>query len=61
LRRIANLDLKSGDEKKITANKAELDRLQDELGFDYLNRIKQKVGLLEKEVIVAVENIGEEK
>ena len=35
--------------------------LQDEIGFDYLTRIKQKVGQLEKEVIVAIENIEEEK
>ena len=61
LRRIAALDIKSTDTKKIEANKEELAKLQDELGFDYLTRIKQKVGQLEKEVIVAVENIGEEK
>lgn len=61
LRRIAVLDIKSADPKKIAANKGELTRLQDELGFDYLTRIKQKVGQLEKEVIVAIENIGKEK
>ncbi|MFC1965801.1 helicase-related protein [Chloroflexota bacterium] len=61
LRRIAALDIKSTDTKKIEANKEELAKLQDELGFDYLTRIKHKVGQLEKEVIVAVENIGEEK
>ena len=61
LRRIAALDIKSADAKKIEANKQELAMLQDELGFDYLTRIKQKVGQLEKEVIVAIENIEEEK
>ena len=61
LRRIAALDIKSTDAEKIEANKEELARLQNELGFDYLTRIKQKVGQLEKEVIVAIENIGEEK
>jgi len=61
LRRIAALDIKSADANRIAANKEELTRLQDELGFDYLTRVKQKVGQLEKEVIVAIENIGEEK
>jgi len=58
LRRIAALDIKSADAKRIAVNKEELARLQDELGFDYLARVKQKVGQLEKEVIVAIENIG---
>jgi len=57
LRRIANLDANTKAEKKITANKAELASLQNDLGFDYLARIKQKIGQLEKEVIVAIENI----
>jgi len=59
LRRIANLDTKANDEKKIAANKKELASLENDLGFDYLTGIKQKIGLLEKEVIVAIENIGE--
>lgn len=61
LRRIANLDLKGCDERKVATNKEELTSLQNELGFDYLNHIKQKVGMLEKEVIVAIENIGEQR
>jgi hypothetical protein len=61
LRRISVLDIKSTDAKIIAADKDELAKLQNELGFDYLTRIKQKVGQLEKEVIVTIENIGEEK
>jgi hypothetical protein len=61
LRRISVLDIKSTDAKIIAADKEELAKLQNELGFDYLTRIKQKVGQLEKEVIVTIENIGEEK
>jgi len=59
LRRIALLDANTKDEKKIVANKAELASLQNDLGFDYLAKIKQKVGQLDKEVIVAIENIGD--
>ena len=57
LRRIANLDANAEDEQKIAANKAELASLQNDLGYDYLAKIKQKIGQLEKEVIVAIENI----
>ena len=60
LRSIANLDANAKNEKKIAANKAELDSLQNNLGFDYLTKIKQKIGQLGKEVIVAIENIGVE-
>jgi len=59
LRRIANLVVDATDGKKIAANKEELARLQNDLGFDYLARIKQKIKQLDKEVIVAVENIRE--
>jgi superfamily II DNA or RNA helicase/HKD family nuclease len=57
LRRIANLAADTKDEKKIGAIKTELSSLQNDLGFDYLAKIKQKIGQLEKEVIVAIENI----
>jgi len=59
LRRIANLVVDATDGKKIAANKEELARLQNDLGFDYLAKIKQKIKQLDKEVIVAIENIGE--
>ncbi|MBN1367035.1 MAG: DEAD/DEAH box helicase family protein [Dehalococcoidales bacterium] len=61
LRRIANLDVKSPEENKIKAVQTELAKLQMELGLDYLSKVKDKVGRLEKEVIVAVENIKDEK
>ncbi len=57
LRRIANLDANAKNEHKIAANIAELASLQNDLGYDYLAKIKQKIGQLEKEVIVAIENI----
>ena len=47
------------DEKKIATNKTELANLQNDLGLDYLSKIKQKIGQLDKEVIVAIENIGD--
>jgi hypothetical protein len=58
LRRITNLETTSNDERKIAKNKAELNKLRKELGEDYLDRIKQKIGRLDKEVIIAIENIG---
>ncbi len=61
LRRMANLVVDATDGKKIAANKKELARLQNDLGFDYLAIIKQKIKQLDKEVIVAIENIGELK
>lgn len=61
LRRIANLAADATDGKKVAVNKEELARLQNDLGFDYLAKIKQKIGQLDKEVIVAIENIGELK
>lgn len=59
LRRITNLETTSKDEKKLAKVKEELANLQQELGEDYLDKIKQKIGRLEKEVIIAIENIGE--
>jgi len=58
LRRITSLETTAKDEKKIAEVKAELTSLRQELGEDYLDRIKQKIGRLDKEVIIAVENIG---
>ena len=59
LRRIANLAAGATDGRKIAADKEELARLQNDLGFDYLAKIKQKIKQLDREVIVAIENIGE--
>ncbi|MBI2851428.1 MAG: DEAD/DEAH box helicase family protein [Chloroflexi bacterium] len=61
LRRIANLAADAGDEAKIAIVQKELGSLQLDLGPDYLAKIKQKIGQLDKEVIVAIENIGEQK
>jgi len=58
LRRITSLDTTAKDEKKIAETKKELASLRQDLGEDYLDRVKQKIGRLDKEVIIAVENIG---
>jgi len=58
LRRITSLDTTTRDEEKIAEIKEELASLRQGLGEDYLNRVKQRVGRLDKEVIIAVENIG---
>ena len=58
LRRITSLETTAKDEKKIAEVKAELTSLRQELGEDYLDWVKQKIGRLDKEVIIAVENIG---
>jgi len=60
LRRITNLETTSRGEERIAKNKAELTMLRKELGEDYLDRIKQKIGKLDKEIIIAIENIGEQ-
>ena len=57
LRRITNLETATKDDKKIARVKEELTRLQRELGEDYLDKIKQRIGKLDKEVIIAIENI----
>jgi superfamily II DNA or RNA helicase len=59
LRRITNLDTTAKDEKKIAKVKEELTILGDELGEDYLDKVKQRIGRLDREVIIAIENIGE--
>jgi len=58
LRRITSLETTAKDEKKIAEVKEELASLRQDLGEDYLDRVKQKIGRLDKEVIIAVENIG---
>ena len=57
LRRIANLDSLNKDEVKIRKTKGELEQLRKELGEDYLDKVKAKLGKLETEVIIAIENI----
>jgi len=57
LRRITNLETTAKDEKKIAKVKGELTNLRDELGEDYLDRVKQRIGRMDKEVIIAIENI----
>jgi superfamily II DNA or RNA helicase/HKD family nuclease len=57
LRRIANLNSLNKD--KILQTVDELKKLQQELGSDYLEKVKAKLGKLRTEVIIAVENIKE--
>lgn len=58
LRRIANL---SADAKDVKKTVTELTNLEKDLGLNYLDKIKTKVGQLDKEIIVAVENIEDAK
>jgi hypothetical protein len=58
LRRIANLNSLNKDKAKIQKTK-ELEKLQQELGADYLDKVKSKLGQLQTEVIIAIENIKE--
>jgi len=58
LRRIASLASLSKDKSKIARTKTELDRLQQELGRNYLDKVKRKLGQLDTEVIIAIENVG---
>ena len=60
LRRIANLNSLNKDKAKIQKTKDELEKLQQELGDDYLDKVKSKLGRLETEVIIAIENVKEQ-
>jgi hypothetical protein len=60
LRRLANLDSGSDDPHKIEGVKAELTKLTHELGAHYLDEVKQRSEQIDKEIIVAVENIKEQ-
>ncbi len=60
LRRIANLNSLNKDKAKIQKTKDELEKLQQELGTDYLDKVKSKLGRLETEVIIAIENVKEQ-
>jgi len=56
MRRIANLKANSKSEKEIKFTIEELKKLKDDLGENYLNKIKSNLGELNPEIIVAVEN-----
>ncbi|MFA5629482.1 MAG: helicase-related protein [Dehalococcoidales bacterium] len=60
LRKIANLHSQSKDEAKTEKTVAEIKILQKELGADYLDKIKLRIGQTQKEVIIAIENIKEQ-
>jgi len=57
LRRIANLDSLNKDKSKFSKMVTELEQLRKELGDYYLDKVKSKLGQLETEVIIAIENI----
>ena len=57
LRRIANLNSLNKDKAKISKTVSELEQLRKELGEDYLDKVKTKLGQLDTEVIIAIENI----
>lgn len=56
-RRIANLNSLNKDTAKVQKTINELEQLQKELGIDYLDKVKAKLGQLDTEVIIAIENI----
>ena len=59
LRRIANLKTDNSASKDTDKILSEFKKLKDDLGEDYLDKIKQKLGNMQSEVIVAIENIKE--
>lgn len=59
LRRLANLDSTTRDKNRRARTRKELDGLQKEIGPDYLDKVKRKLGQMDTEVIIAVENVGE--
>jgi hypothetical protein len=59
LRRIANLNSSGKDKATVIKTIKELEQLRGELGVDYLEKIKARMGQLETEVIIAVENVKE--
>ena len=59
LRRLANLASGSADPHKIEGVKTELTKLTHELGAHYLDEVKKRSEKLDKEIIVAVENLRE--
>ena len=57
LRRIANLQTNNPSEKDIEKILGEFIKLKEDLGEDYLDKIKYKLGSMQSEVIVAIENV----
>lgn len=57
LRRITNLKTADPTEKDIDKILSEFEKLKADLGEDYLDKIKIKLGNMQSEVIVAIENI----
>lgn len=57
LRRLANLDSASSDPHKTEVIKTELNKLIHEMGAQYLDEVKKRSEQIDKEIIVAVENI----
>lgn len=57
LRRISNLNTLNPLEKDIAKILDEFEKLKSDLGEDYLKKIKQKLGSMQSEIIVAIENV----
>ena len=57
LRRIANLQTNNSSEKDTEKISSEFIKLKNNLGEDYLDKIKYKLGSMQSEVIVAIENV----
>ena len=57
LRRISNLNSQANNQEDIKSLCEELMQIQNDLGKDYLEQIKEKARLARNEIIVAVENI----
>ena len=57
LRRLANLNSTTKDAAKIRTVTGELERLREQLGEGYLEKVKKKLSGVGTEVIIAVENI----
>ncbi len=57
LRRIANLEMLNPAQKDIKKIREELSEIREILGNDYLRKIEQRLGQLQKEVIIAIENV----
>ena len=56
LRRLASVDLKKDDRKALEGFIEELNFVKNHLGEDYLDIIEQRLGSMESEIIIAVEN-----
>jgi len=57
LRRIANLQTNNPSEKDVEKIVDEFGKLKNDLGEDYLEKIQHKLGSMQSEIIVAIENI----